>query len=574
MATFGSAIMTMLRGLVDPAKLLPYTGEWVPEDHRDRLRQYEIFRALFDNRFGPLLRNAEAGQRLREYGDYALIVETSRDAVLGDQVSIEVPGSADADNAGAIARQQLLDQWAQRERWASKIFRGETDAAAVGDCVYELRPDGDRLRLRAHDPESFFPVWLSSEGEFEEAYLAWEEDNNGQYLPEGEDPGPLIPDPSGGLLPVIDYTDLRNRDGEVVLYRRHYKVVDADKARDAGADVLTGSGRQKVCLVSAAWFQIEKDSRAATGWDRLKLLGYEKTRDGREINNLDTGFDEVPLFYVPNKEATNQPWGLPEGESILHALLDLRQDHADLKENTFANAFPVLYDENPPAAAGPPRPGGVQHRTEEKYQPGRIYNGRKLGVVDLSAGNELLLRHEEFLVGKALRNSRTSAILAGVQDAGQVPSGYAMTIAMIPTLSKTVAKRTTRRDKLGMMLKHVLRWHRDWADPADFGHTGGWPATMWDDDAAFPSFGSIIPMDKAQVAQIVRDLSIADRISDETAVAMLMAAGFPIDDAVAEIERLREMRAAPIGAPGSGMGTFGGVPIPGITDGDEDEGEE
>lgn len=582
MATFGSAIMTMLRGLVDPAKLLPYTGEWVPEDHRDRLRQYEIFRALFDNRFGPLLRNTEAGQRLREYGDYALIVETSRDAVLGDQISIEVPGSADTDNAGAIARQQLLDQWAQRERWASKIFRGETDAAAVGDCVYELRPDGDRLRLRAHDPESFFPVWLSSEGEFEEAYLAWEEKNNGQYLPKSDDtltrtrsPGraPSGRFESGGQR---NLRDLRNRDGEVVLYRRHYQLMDLEAARDAGVQVLTGAERSMVCVVTAAWYRIEvgRSAEAATGWDRLQVLAYEQTRDGREINRLDTGFDEVPLFYVPNKEATNQPWGLPEGESILHALLDLRQDHADLKENTFANAFPVLYDENPPAAAGPPRPGGVQHRSEEKYQPGRIYNGRKLGVVDLSAGNELLLRHEEFLVGKALRNSRTSAILAGVQDAGQVPSGYAMTIAMIPTLSKTVAKRTTRRDKLGMMLKHVLRWHRDWADPADFGHTGGWPAGMWDDDAAFPSFGSIIPIDKAQVAQIVRDLSMADRISDETAVAMLMAAGFPIDDAVAEIERLREMRGAPVGAPGSGMGTFGGVPIPGITDGGEDEGEE
>lgn len=555
MKTFGAAILTMLKGLVNTSALLPYQGEWVPEDHRDRLRQYEVFRALFENRFGPLLKSREAGERLREYGDYALIVETSRDAVLGDRVAIEVPGSGEEDNPAAQARQELLDQWAERERWASKVFRCETDAAAVGDCVYELRGAGTRLALRAHDPESFFPVWENSEGDFSEAYLAWEEVNNGQYLP----------DFAGNLK------DLRDKDGEVVLYRRRYRVLSQEDARAEGVEILPGSERTEVCVVTAGWHMIEtKGQQSARGWDALRLLGTERTEDGREIISLDTGFDEVPLFYVPNKEATSQPWGLPEGDAVLHALLDLRQDHADLKDNTYHNAFPVLYDENPAPAGGPPRPGGVQLKPEEKYQPGRIYNGRKLGVVDLSKGNELLMKHEEFLVSKALRNSRTSEILAGLAELGQIPSGYAMMIAMIPTLSKTLAKRVTRRDKLGMLLKHVLRWHRDWAEPEGFGFSGGWPAGMWEDVSAYPTFGSIVPIDKAQIAQIVRDLSVADRISDETATQMLIAAGFPIDDAVEEVKRLQGARQPAAGLPGSGLGNEGQpIPIPGITDGGE-----
>ncbi|MBW3630996.1 MAG: hypothetical protein KY464_17115 [Gemmatimonadetes bacterium] len=552
MKTFGAIVTSALSGLVDNTSLLPYQGDWVPEDHRDRLRQYELFRALAENRFGALLKDREAAKKLREYGDYALIVETSRDAVLGDRVAIEVPGSGDAANAGAKARQELLNLWADRERWASKIFRGETDAAAVGDCVYELRPDGTRLRLRAHDPESFFPVWENSEGDFSEAYLAWEEMNNGQYLD----------------VPASNLKDLRDRDGEVVLYRRHYRLVTVDEAREAGIRVLTGGDRTVVCVVSAGWYQLETKggARAATGWDGLKLLGAELATDGLPIVNSDTGFDQVPLFYIPNREDNRQPWGLPEGDSVLHVLLDLRQDHSDLKLTTYLHAFPPLYDENPSVTTGAPRPGMAQHPAEQKYQPGQIYNGRKLAAVDLSKGNDLLLKHEEFLLDKALRNSRTSHILAGVSDATQLPSGYAMMIAMIPTLAKTVAKRTTRRDKLGMLLKYALRWLRDWGEPADF-DLEAWPTGAFDELTAYPSFGSIVPIDRKQVSEIVRDLLAAGAISDETAVAMLIAAGFPIDDAGEEVKRLKEAAAPPVGAPGSGLGNEG-IVIPGIDDGE------
>lgn len=552
MKTFGSAVTTMLSELVNATSMLPYQGDWVPEDHRDRLRQYEVFRALHENRFAAMLRDGEARKRLREYGDYGLIVETSRDAVLGDRIGIEVPGSSDEDNPGAKARQALLDQWAERERWASKIFRAETDAAAVGDCVYELRPAGTRLRLRAHDPESFFPVWENSEGDFSEAYLAWEEANNGQYLP----------------TPPANLKDLRDRDGEVVLYRRHYRVMTAAAAREKGIQIRGGPTREEICFVTAAWYQIEKSGAAATGWNQLKLLGHELTDDGREIIDLDTGFDEVPLFYVPNQEATGQPWGLPEGSLVLQVLLDLRQDHADLKENTYMNAFPVMYDENAGTASAP-RAGSPQVKPEEKYKPGRIYNGRKLGIVDTSKGNDLLMKHEEFLVAKAMRNSRTSEILAGLVDAGQVPSGYAMMIAMIPTLAKTVAKRTTRRDKLAMLLKHVLRWHRDWADPAAYG-LAEWAAGTFEDTSAYPAFGSVVPIDRQQLSEIVRNLMMAGAISEETAVAMLLAGGFPIDDASAEVERLKQAGQLPPGAPGSGLGNEGRtIPIPGL----EDEGD-
>lgn len=562
MGTFTTTIMRMLDSLVNAQKLLPYTGEWVPEDHRDRLRQYEVFRALSENRFGALLKNPEAAKKLRGYGDYALIVETSRDAVIGDRIEIEVPGSSDEKNTGAIARKKFLDEWARKERWASKVFRAETDAAAVGDCVYELRPDGQRLRLRTHDPESFFPVWENADGDFHQAYLAWEELNTGQYLE--TEPANL--------------TDVRNKDGEVVLYRRHYEVITRAQAVERKVKLAGAETRKSICVVSAGWYRIEvKGQQKAPGFKFLALLGSELLDDGTPIIDLDTGFDTVPLFYVPNREATAQPWGLPEGESVLQLLLDASQDQADLKDNTFHNAFPVMYDEMD-TVAPTPRPGANQPATpsSEKYRPGTIYNRRKLGVVDLSNGNKILIEHEDYLISKALCNSRTTMIAAGKMEVGEIPSGIALMIALLPLLAKTLPKRTTRRDKLGMLLKYVMRWHREFGAPEDFFSAAGdateqsqrtksaWPAGIWDSEEAYPSFGSIIPIDKKQVSEMVRDLD--DKISDETAVNMLVMAGFPIDDAAEEVKRLADARKPTAGAPGSGLGNEGRViEIPGVT---------
>lgn len=545
-----------LETLIDPSRLLPESLEWVPPEHLDRLRQYDLFRAVAENRVGPLLKEKDDREKWRTYGDYGLIVDTARDAVVGDAIGIDVPGSEDDETPGAKDRQHLLDEWARRERWASKVYRAETEAAEVGDAVYELRPDGHRLRLQVHEPETFFPVWEDGEGSFSTAYLAWEEPNNGQYLPEP---------PVGEALRT-----LRDRDGAVVLYLRTYELIK--RPDGLGSD----DERDQVATVTAGWYALKDDDAAAAGFTRMSSLGFELQEGGEPFENFDTGFDEIPVFYVPNREIAGQPWGAPEGDRVLQVLMDLGQDHTDLRENTLHCAFPVMYDELTPVAAGP-RTGAAAARpstkSEEKYKAGTIYNGRKLGVVDLSAGNKVLLEHEGFLVEKAMRNTRTSEVMAGLADLGDVPSGYAMLIALIPTIAKTLPKRVIRRDKMGMMLKHVLRWHRRYGDPDTF-FDGGWPGEIWTSDEAYPSFGSMLPVNRDEVVGHVTTTLTAEAISTTTAVAMLQAAGFPIDDAQKEVERIEEERSLPVGAPRSGFGNEGqggdgdadgtiGIPLPG-----------
>lgn len=555
------SIRRLLDGL---ANTMPNAGgDWVPEEHENRLRQYAFFRALHENAYGELFKDPAKRKKLREYGDYSLVVDTSRDAVLGDQVGIDVPGADDEANAGAVARRLMLQQWAKRERWASRLYMGETDAAAVGDAVYEIRAEGDRITLRAHDPESFFPVWKNSVGDFDEAYLAWEERNTGQYLP----------------TQPANLTDLRNRDGEDVLYVAHYRTVDRATAAALGVRFGGDDDRQEVALVSAAWYRIKKrDGTPARGFAFLEKLADEVRADGTPVKDSDTGFETPPLWYVPNLEQTGQPWGKPEGASVFQALIDAAQDHTDLKENTFYNAFPPLYDENPPAPQAVRRPGepATPNQGTTPYKPGTIYNGRKLGAVDLSNGNALLLEHERFLIDKVLTNTRTTHIAAGLVKPNEVPSGAALLIGMMPLVSKTMPKRIIREDKLGLMLKHVIRWHRRHGNPADFDFSelnaapgatvtledgeqptgesaAGWPAGIFEREDARPLFGNIIPIDRKQVSEMVRDLLGAGAISDVTAVAMLMAAGFPIDDATEEVERLKEAAQPPVGAPGAAV---------------------
>ena len=569
MKSFLSAVKSLLSGLADATLLTP-KGEWIPEDHLPRLAQYDLFRRLDEGQFAELIRDPAEKAKFREYGDIGLIVDTSRDAVLGDDFGIEVPGAEDEDNSGARARLTLLESWAERERYASKLYQGESDAALVGDSVYELRADGERLHLKVHEPEAFFPVWDSVDGDFSEAFIAWEEPNNGQW--------PGAPD-----MPV---RDLRNKYGDVVLFRRHYRKVDP-----VDFPLVDAVGRDKLAIVTGGWYRIDDLRERASRLDQFTLIAAELDSDGNPLVDADTGFDEIPLFYVPNIETTRQPWGLPEAHRVAKILIDASLDQSDMRENTRYSAFPLVYDKAEKAqgriAPGTPEPSA---RSAEPYKPGMIYNGRDLGMIDFSNGNKVLIEHERFLIEKALSNSRTTTIAAGlVNTPGEIPSGLALTIALLPLIQKTMPKRQTRRDKLGMMLKHVLRWHRANGSPGQFFRVvetieeagegpdaatrrveretaeaaRDWPTGIWDDVVAYPTFGTILPIDKKATSEIVRDLMNAGAISQELATMILQAAGFPIEDAAEEVERIREASRPPPGLPGSGFGREG-TPIPGL----------
>ena len=78
--------------------------------------------------------------------------------------------------------------------------------------------------------------------------------------------------------------------------------------------------------------------------------------------------------------------------------------------------------------------------------------------------------------------------------------------------------------------------------PALWDRSGTSPIRVFESGAILvylaEKFGAFLPTDQAQTATAVAELLRAHAISTQTAVAMLVAAGFPIADARAEVERI------------------------------------
>jgi hypothetical protein len=122
----------------------------------------------------------------REYGDAKLLADTIRAALIGDEQSIMVEGADKFDPANPTAealqakeREGFLQNWAEEERFLTKLIETERNAVAMGDGVYSLGwdPGRGRVRLRTWDPSAYFPVITEyqNEGDYpERVHLAWQ----------------------------------------------------------------------------------------------------------------------------------------------------------------------------------------------------------------------------------------------------------------------------------------------------------------------------------------------------------------------------------------------------------------
>lgn len=151
----------------------PGSHTWVDNYDARRLAAYRILAAYADNirRFylpdhtwdsrvenvDGLIRvhRAEASQ-YREYGDPALIVDTARALILGDDQSVEFP---DAEDDEPTDLEKWVLDWARKERLTQKLLQGEANSVGLGDGVYVLGADPEkrRPRLRVYDPGFYFP---------------------------------------------------------------------------------------------------------------------------------------------------------------------------------------------------------------------------------------------------------------------------------------------------------------------------------------------------------------------------------------------------------------------------------
>lgn len=541
---------------------------WVPDADQRRLAAYKLLAAYDNNQAAELaaVMDGPGARERREFGDPSMFIDALLAHVLGREQHITVPGAehdgdgqADPETAAAEKVQDLLRDWAEDELLPMRMQQAERKAVSLGDGVYRLAwdPTKKRVTLRVTDPGFYFPIIGEDDdaGEYpDRVHFAWElseDPKRGlkqrirritfELAPIGpatatgvDDTGrravraPLTAEgPDGELTPVLGRGDVLNPDTGGIT--RQY----------AWNDDPSGI----TCYLTDATWQIG-DLRGDIDVDTLPLgLAQFATRsDGEVLDRLDLYIDFIPVLHVPNTvPPAEEHWGQSSLAKVLQVFDELQGSDTDSARASATTGLPMVAIS-----------GAGSDRSDYAIGPGAVL---KLGqdghlfTVDTSPALRELREHRHDLADRAATVARLPAVALGTLDPSKVPSGFAMQVSLGPLDSLIGSMRLARDHKYSLLLKMVQRLnlagqHPDWAGVQVL------PAKM--------VFGPYTPTDKAAVLEQVT-AGVDKVISLETAVQMLIEAGFPIDDARAEIERIQSRQFEKARALADATGDTGAV---------------
>ncbi len=465
---------------------------WTGEDNARRLTSYMLLES-YDRNAARRFRESLGGEvaDVREYGDAHLLTRTVTAAVLGDEQSITVEGADEDGEDGAPTRAQTwYRKWWDDERGPLKLHRTERRAVKLGNGIYTLGwdPVAGRARLRDYDPGMYFPAWQPGDEEFpSRVHLAWEIDS-----------------PDKTIIRRITW-DLRPADDGVP---RTY----------AWRDTPT----PLVCYLTDATFALD-NARGQTVDDLDPSTAVYRIDAQGEIRDRDLGIDFVPVISVTNTIDDGDGWGEPSILSITQILDDLAQTDTDLQAAAATSAKPVLILSG--ASLGDGRLA---------YAPGEVLEAGDgtATILDTSASLDALLKQLDSLTHRSSVNGRVPDALLGRVSPADVPSGLALALGFGPLISMIKEMRLARAEKYRLLFEFARR----------LALAGGAPDVP-DDTPAELTFGAYLPQDKTAAVELVRSLIGAGGetpvIPVETAIGMLVDAGFAIDDAEASIALLR-----------------------------------
>jgi hypothetical protein len=158
----------------------------------------------------------------------------------------------------------------------------------------------------------------------------------------------------------------------------------------------------------------------------------------------------------------------------------------------------------------------------------------QLSTVDTSAQLAETRAYVGVLRDRLSVTTRLPGSVLGTVDPSQVPSGYAMQLSFGPLDAMVRSMRLARAAKYPLLLKMVLRLYQ-----------AGGVLPAGENPRAEVTFGSYLPSDQAGAPDLVTQGVQAGVLSVETGVRMLADAGFPIQDAAQELERIRSEETVP-----------------------------
>jgi hypothetical protein len=488
---------------------------WVGS-HWRRLTAYKLLTAIYQNRARAFLAidDEDVKAKHREYGDAALIVDTVRSAVTGDDVSIVIPGM-DGKDEDAQKMLEWLEQWGQDERLPAKVLETELDAGKLGDGVYVITADveKERPRLRLFDAGFYFPELDPNHPEDEfpkRVHVAWEyEEDHGDGTTTRWirrmtwELGPITPIAEGGLFSseVLRLGDRRDLTGSLT---RKYAWNDKPS--------------RVTCYFTDGHWNLHDLPQYATmdnpvAWGQAQK--YEVGDDGLPVVSIDLQKDYIPVIHLPNSVAIKEHYGESVLLRIAQALDELAAADTDAASAAKLAGTPML------AASG-------TTATDMKVEAGTVIGlqaGGRMDALDLSKSLEAIMAYCDKLQDRIVVNARLTNEAMGRVQAANIKSGLHLALSFGPMRSMVEALRLVRNEKYPILLRFVQREAL----------AQGWitgpiqPATL--------AFGSFLPSDKAAVVELAKSLFEAHLISRETAIQML------VDEGVIEVDVAEELKA-------------------------------
>jgi len=511
---------------------------WVGH-HWRRLQAYKLLDSYCRNSSREWLKDIreEDRRKRREYGDPDTIVESVLASLLGDDQSIIVEGAEgddqdeddpDAPITQTAAQKQfdMLMDWAQKEQLKLKMVECERAAVKLGDGVYVLGwdPKKKRPRLHVYDPGFYFPVLAQDFGDDfpERVAVAWEfreRDESGEE-------GTFVRKISWWLDDIQGY-DENNVPVPDLYYDnavlQENEEFDPDQGKILRKYPWNDESVPVTCYMTDATWKVEDIHKKVDDFDEKNAM-FQVDEDGNTIHNLDLQIDFIPVIHMPNFVALQEHYS----RSILATILQIEDDL--IATDTDLQAASATTGTPPIAVSGSNLPKDERGQVVT-YGPGTVFETGegKMEALNTSENLNALIKYDEHLLSRLSVNARIPESLLGRVKPNEVPSGIALTLSFSPHSSMIREMRMVRAAKYELMLKMVSRF---------FMADGQLDSLA----AAHLVFGSYLPADKQEASTLVTSLlnGTHPSISLETAVKILMAAGFPIDDAVEEVSRIRE----------------------------------
>jgi hypothetical protein len=259
----------------------------------------------------------------------------------------------------------------------------------------------------------------------------------------------------------------------------------------------------------------------------LARARFRTNADGELLHRLDLQLDFVPVVHVPNTINGADHFGQSSLLSAAQLLDDLAAADTDSQRASATTGSPII------GLSGARLP--VDRRTGNplpvQVEPGMVWplgDSGQLSTVDTSAQLAELRSYVEALRDRLSVVTRLPGSVLGTVRPSEVPSGYALQLSFGPLDAMVRSMRLAREAKYPLLLKMVQRLYQ----------LGG-ILPPGENPRATIAFGAYLPTDLSAALDLVARGVQAGVLSLETGVRLLIDAGFPIEEAGLEVERIR-----------------------------------